>query len=108
MNTIHDENKIDELIDIIGTKTAGNLNYYQPIKDALKEYAQHIRNKNTIELSNAWLEDKAKWRNRHIDECIDCVPEPIDGTPSMRDERDAYNSCREQTITNLNNLKNSK
>ena len=66
----------------------------QWIEESMKEYAEHIRNKT-------------------IDECIACVPQKMIELCVSGDEyklyaKKQYNTCREQTITNLNKLKSNE
>lgn len=87
MNTIHDENKIKELEN-------NDLSW----TDNMRQYAEYIREKT-------------------IDECIACVPnkEKEKDISEYEDYEDfvlsvcykVFNTCREQTITNLNQLKNN-
>lgn len=90
MKTIHDENKIGEIktiyYDVYDSK-GGRIVYDFGIENAMKKYAEYIHEKT-------------------IDECIACVP--LTGTNHCECSYcECHDDCREQTITNLNNLKNN-
>lgn len=98
MTTIHDEEKIKELIE----KSDPILTYFYPPKqkisvdNAMKAYAEHIRQKT-------------------IDECIACVPDARDVRLEIGDgeiidvyintEAGPFNDCREKSIINMEQLK---
>ena len=80
---IHDKKKINAIIEENGFDT-----YFDQIKSAMEEYAEHIRQKT-------------------IDEAIGCVANgtfPTD-IEKWNFHNNGFNDCRNQTITNLEKLK---
>jgi len=98
MNTIHDENKIKELMvtrfGYESTEVYKMTYSVNEVKELMRFYAEHIREKT-------------------IDECISCVPDEgknvtFAGKTMNQSGIGAWDWCREQIITNLNNLKSNE
>lgn len=96
MTTIHDEGKIKELLESNIEEACNFLHTAKvvpryAVESILKEYAEHIRQKT-------------------IDECIACVPKPggvLDRLPLATEDMEwTYECVVEETITNLEQLKN--
>ena len=90
MKTIHDENKIDEILNDAYYITEIDQLGIMKIAESMQEYAEYMIEKT-------------------IDECIACVPK-LDTDPAnyQSEQVMGLNFAIEQTITNLNKLKNNE
>lgn len=99
MKTIHNEDKITaKIINILSYQqsiTNQGINYQGEKDWALNKI------KELISSNSEYIREKT------IDECIACVPSKIDSSDEWDVAFNDFNTCREQTITNLNNLKNN-
>lgn len=98
MNTIHDENKIKELMvtrfGYESTEVYKMTYSVNEVKELMRFYAEHIREKT-------------------IDECIACVPDEgknvtFSGKNINPSGIGAWDWCLEQTTTNLTKLKSNE
>lgn len=113
MKTIHDENKISDYLKIREEEFDNHFRI-QFINDHNGEWRP---------LRGLWMEDIFDYfhkenlktitdlislvREKTIDECVACVPEKIDLSDEWATALTDFNTCREQIITNLYNLKNN-
>lgn len=109
MKTIHDENKIDNVLK--------EFDEYFPLDFFTHNNCECWNEDNEpycYEVQHTMIRDFIKsMREKTIHECIACVPdEQIKSKLTTYEQTwykiDGHNICREQTITNLNNLKNNE
>lgn len=84
-----------------------NIHDEERIKGILKEICYPEEFTNGVDLQNhiyAMEVYGSLMYQKALEEAMKCVPEEMEGTAQMRDERDAFNECRQQTLDDLNKL----